>query len=87
MIQQTSLESYQHIINTEKLGRIQQQVYKYIQQNPSITNKTISQALKIPINIITPRTNELRKKKLIKINGTTTQKNGRKANTHTTTQN
>ena len=58
-IQQTSLEAYRDI--RKKLGQKQQEVYDGFLGNGSCTNLEISKMMGIPINCVTPRTNELYK--------------------------
>lgn len=61
---QTRLEAYLRII--PELQRRQEQVLKTIQESEQpLTNSEIAQKLKMRINCITPRTNELRKAGLI----------------------
>jgi len=64
MIQDTTLEAY-HKINPE-LGERQLLVLNALKELECATNSMISQHLNIPINCITGRTNELRKKGLVK---------------------
>ena len=59
----TSIEAYGNIYET--LGQRQQQVYDGFEGNGSCTNLEISHLMQIPINCVTPRTNELVKKGLI----------------------
>ena len=59
----TSLEAYNNICNT--LGERQQEIYDGFLANGSCTNLELSHLLQIPINCVTPRTNELVKKGLI----------------------
>lgn len=61
MIQQTSIESY-HSLN---LGERQSYIYGAIKWMGNPTNLEISHRTKIPINQVTPRTNELVKKGLV----------------------
>jgi len=58
---QTSREAYESL----NLGERQQQVYNGFETNGSCTNLEISHLMQIPINCVTPRTNELVKKGLI----------------------
>ena len=55
--QQTSIEAYNAI--KKELGQRQQEVYDGFLGNGSCTNLEISKAMGIPINSVTPRTNEL----------------------------
>ena len=59
----TSIEAYGNIYET--LGQRQQQVYDGFEGNGSCTNLEISHLMQIPINCVTPRTNELVKRGLI----------------------
>ena len=68
MIQRTSLEAYDSI--KPELGNMQQEVYKTIEQYPSISNHEISSIIKKPINSITPRVKELRDLNLVYCVGT-----------------
>lgn len=65
MIQQTSLQAYREI--QPELSKRQEQVYKTIMNNPGLNNTEIARKLGKPINTITPRVNELRKKELVKL--------------------
>jgi transcription initiation factor IIE alpha subunit len=62
-IQPTSLVSYYEIL--PNLGKRQKMVLEVIENNPEITNTEIAAQLKFPINSITPRVFELRKKGLV----------------------
>jgi DNA-binding MarR family transcriptional regulator len=64
-VQQTSLEAYRDIQHA--LGRRQAQVLNVFLNYPSYnyTNTEISRVLKLPINQITPRVYELRRKGLL----------------------
>lgn len=64
MIQSTSLAAYQAEVKPT-LGERQAQVLEYLRHWPSLTNTEISKGLAIPINAITPRTNELVKRGLV----------------------
>lgn len=55
--QQTSLEAFKEI--KKELGQRQQEVYDGFLGNGSCTNLEVSKLMGIPINCITPRTNEL----------------------------
>ena len=63
-IQQTSLEAYQDI--KRNLGARQQKVYDAIKTLVCPTNLEISGYTRLPINVVTPRTNELVKKGFVK---------------------
>lgn len=60
---ETSIEAYKEILET--LGERQSEVLKAIRYLEYCTNTMISKHLNLPINSITPRTNELRKKGLV----------------------
>lgn len=60
MVEQTSLEAYKKIF--PELGARQLLVYNAIKKLEYCTNAMIARELKLPINTITPRTHELRKK-------------------------
>ena len=62
-VKQTSLLSYEEILPS--LGKRQALVYSCIERLGSITNLQISRNLKLPINSVTPRVLELRKKGLV----------------------
>jgi len=62
-IQQTSLESFRDI--KKELGKRQQCVFDGFISNGSCTNLELSRMLGLPINQITPRTNELVKMGLV----------------------
>lgn len=55
-VQDTSKEAFYALDN---LGARQFQVYGILKQNGAMCNRQIAEALEIPINQITPRTNEL----------------------------
>ena len=59
MIRQTSLMAFREIEFRGKLGERQIQVLKVIRDNPLVNDKEISQRLNLPINVVTPRRNEL----------------------------
>ncbi len=56
-VRQTSIEAYSRI--KKELGKRQQEVYDGFLGNGTCTNLELSRLLGIPINQITPRTNEL----------------------------
>ena len=56
-VRQTSIEAYSRI--KKELGKRQQEVYDGFLGNGTCTNLELSRSLGIPINQITPRTNEL----------------------------
>ena len=62
-IRDTSLDAYDSI--KPEIKTRQREVYDAIKYLKSPTNTEISKFLGIPINSITPRTNELYKKKLV----------------------
>ena len=62
-VTETSIEAYQDIYDT--LGERQQQIYDGFLGNGSCTNLELSHLMQIPINCVTPRTNELVKRGLI----------------------
>ena len=62
-MQQTSIESYQYV--KKDLGERQQAIYDGFTGNGSCTNLEISKLMSIPINSVTPRTNELVKMGLL----------------------
>jgi predicted transcriptional regulator len=63
MTEETSLLAYQEVLET--LGERQSQVYNALKYLKEADNLTISKYLNLPINSITPRTKELRDKKLV----------------------
>lgn len=63
MIQETSKISYENIM--QELGDRQLQVYNALRELKYATNNMIASYLKLPINSITPRVYELRKKELV----------------------
>ena len=65
MIQETSINAYKGI--QSELGERQKQVVNALQTLKVANNREIAQFLKLPINSITPRTLELREKKLITV--------------------
>lgn len=64
MIQDTSLLAYTEIL--ENLGERQMQVYSAIAELGECSNTMIAEKLNLPISSITPRVNELRKKKAVR---------------------
>lgn len=62
--QQTSLWAYQNEIIPE-LGARQKVVFEALKTRPNFTNTELSKHLDFPINTITPRVGELRKKGLV----------------------
>jgi len=62
-VQNTSLLAFEEI--RENLGERQEQVYFTIKKLGHATNSMIAKELNLPINSITPRTHELRNKKLV----------------------
>ena len=62
-MQETSIEAYNSI--QVSLGKRQKNVHDMIKKNGSVTNRELSTLLQIPINQITPRTNELVKMGLV----------------------
>ena len=63
MIQDTSLDAW--IVISQSLGPRQTLVYQALRNNPA-SNKTLAKRMNLPINQITPRVLELRKKNLVK---------------------
>ena len=63
MVEETSLRAYIEI--KDDLGRRQKQVYDCLRQIQPATNLMISKKLNLPINSITPRTKELRNKRMV----------------------
>ena len=77
-VRQTSIEGYSRI--KKELGKRQQEVYDGFLGNGTCTNLEVSRLLGIPINQITPRTNELVKLGLItEVEKRTCGVSGRKA--------
>ena len=63
MIQGTSLLSMPEVL--ENLGERQIQVYRAIQELGECSNTMIAKHIRLPINCVTGRVNELRRKKLV----------------------
>ena len=63
MIEETSLQAYQEVMKT--LGERQKEVYWMLCELGEATNTMLSRALHLPINCVTPRIFELRKKGLV----------------------
>lgn len=63
MVSETSLMAYNSIL--PELGERQLSVYKTIKKLEFCTNAMVSKYLSLPINCVTPRCNELRKKGLV----------------------
>ncbi len=66
-MRQTSLDAYHSIF--DKLGDKQRKIYETLCVSP-MTNTELSEFLHWPINTVTPRSNELVKKELIRYAGT-----------------
>ena len=64
MTQQTSIDAY-HELQPGKIGKMQKQVLECFMKHGACTNLEISDWYNLPINRVTPRTNELVKKGLI----------------------
>lgn len=60
-MQQTSLMAYQSLTSV-KLGERQAQVLEALEEIQPATNRMVSLKSGIPINVVTPRMGELRKK-------------------------
>jgi len=58
--QQTSIDVYQNVV-VKELGERQKQIYNKLMELVAATNAMLSEALRLPINCITPRIYELRK--------------------------
>ena len=67
-IKQTSLEAFESI--QSELGARQQEVFDVIKENGPISDQDIALALERQINTITPRRNELVKRKKVVCVGT-----------------
>ena len=78
MFQQTSLEAFRGI--TPCLGRRQREVYDTLKSIGPADNLTLSRALRLPINSVTPRVLELRELGLIGLEGVRVGVLGRKVN-------
>lgn len=63
MITQTSLEAYKEVF--PHLGERQSEVYNGLKKLRYATNAMIAKYLNLPINCVTPRCQELRKKGLV----------------------
>ena len=77
MIQETSRVAHQSII--DELGPRQEIVFHQLQVSGGCTNEKLSDLLSLPINQITPRILELRKKGLVESVGLQQGKSGRDA--------
>lgn len=66
MIQQTSLSAYEDL--QPKLGLLQRKVLAVIKEVGPINNKLISHYTGLDINVVTPRVNELVKKRMVEQN-------------------
>lgn len=75
MIQQTSLDAYISV----DLSKMQKKIYYFFFIYNELTNIELSQKSGIPINSVTPRVLELRKKGLIKKKCKVITTSGRKA--------
>jgi|TARA_R110000744_G_scaffold346543_2_gene452071 DNA-binding MarR family transcriptional regulator len=67
MVQETSFDAFESIQDT--LGKRQARVYGILKEQGECSNMDISIKLSMPINQITPRTNELVKMGLVKNSG------------------
>lgn len=76
-MQQTSLDAYESIRGT--LNPSQQMVFHQLEVSGCCSNEKLSDLLSLPINKITPRILELRKKGLVKNMYLEKSKSGRKA--------
>jgi len=65
MIQQTSLSAYWDV--QTKLGKRQEAVLRMLEAHGPMCNQLIAEALKWPINTVTPRIKELREKGKVEI--------------------
>lgn len=65
-MQQTSLDAFDQLKQEGSLSKRQEEVYIAITELHGATNTEISTYLQIPINTVTPRTNELVKLGLVK---------------------
>lgn len=63
-IRETSLLAYANVL--ENLGERQRVVYKAILDLQEANNTMLSEHLNIPINCVTPRVNELRKRGVVR---------------------
>jgi len=63
LIQETSLEAFESI--QMELGERQRQFYNLIKLYPGVSNHDLSRIAQLPINSVTPRVNELRRKGLV----------------------
>ena len=63
LVRQTSLEAYSRI--KKELGSRQQEIFDCFEGNGSCTNLEVSKMIGVPINCVTPRTNELVKLGLV----------------------
>jgi predicted ArsR family transcriptional regulator len=78
-VRQTSLEVYYDIITEGMLGDMQKAVFEVFKDYGNMTNKQIADRLELPINCVTPRTNELVKFNLVEVKERVKQNNGRSA--------
>lgn len=63
-MQQTSLDAY-NSLTEDKISERQRQVFEALQVIFPATNRQVSDYSGIPINVVTPRMGELRKKGLV----------------------
>lgn len=68
MIRDTSMEAFERIL--PKINDRQEQILLHLSRFGEQTNKMISHSIKLPINSVTPRTNELLKMGLIEVSKT-----------------
>ena len=77
-MQQTSILAF-HSLDPNKLNERQQQVLEALEEIQPATNRMIAQKSRIPINVVTPRIGELRKKGKVEADHTGIDATGRSA--------
>lgn len=78
-VSETSIESYYRI---QKVSARQcNQVRRFIEANPDVTNELISEGLRMRIQAVTPRVKELKENGIVWITGKVRTSTGRYANT------
>jgi len=76
MLAQTSLLAYRSL---KDLGARQQQVFDVVEAMGSASNEQIAEELKVPINYVTGRVNELARYGYLAVTGLTKNRSGKSA--------
>jgi hypothetical protein len=74
MVTQTSIQAYREITDDGLLNRCEKLVLDYIISHPDCYEREISEAIKLPINNVCGRTNQLLKYRVVSKSGKTISK-------------